>query len=299
MFKAEQKSSTKKLRELLEDKNLYIAPGAYSPLVARLVERAGFRVIGTTGFGMSADLLGLPDLGLLSRDFLVQICTYMANTVTIPILVDAESGYGNALGVWLTVRTIEKTGVAGLFIEDQTIPPNCPFIQKPSLISREEMIGKIEAAVDARVDPDFVLIARTDAHGQEGIERARAYVKAGADMIKPVPRDLEEIRAFGKAVDVPLHLGYVPGQALMKDINFGELRKFGGYKIISFPVSPLFYATKQIFNLLTNIHDTQSDSQFIDRMTTIQEFLNLIGAEEFKKMAKNYLPVVPESSELK
>lgn len=281
--------ATKRLRELLSDDKIYIAPGAYSPLIARLIEQTGFQIVGTTGFGMSADILGMPDLGLLSRDLLVQLCAFMAEAVTIPVLADAEGGFGDALGVWTTVKAMERAGVAGLFIEDQTIPPACPLIKKPSLISCEEMVGKIRAAIDARNDPDFVIMARTDAHGEEGIRRAREYVKAGADMIKPIPIDLEEAKAFGRSVEVPMHLGYVPHQTSMKGINFEELRKMG-YKIISFPVSILFYSTKQILNLLKELHDTQTDSRFVDGMTTVSEFVDIVGGKEFKSLAKKYLP---------
>jgi 2,3-dimethylmalate lyase len=291
------KKPTKRLRELLAEDKFYIAPGAYNALTARMIERAGFEIVGTTGYGIAADILGTPDLGLVSRDLMVQLCSYMADSVSIPVLADSESGFGDALGVWFTIRAMEKAGIAGLFIEDQTNPPACPFIQKPTLVSCEEMVGKIKAAIDARTDPDFVIMARTDAHGEEGLRRAKEYIKAGADMIKPVPKDLQEAKDFAKVVDVPMHLGYIPGQVSMKGATFEELGKMG-YKIISFPISLLFYSTKQTLNLLKEIHDTKSDTRFLEGMTTMAEFIDLVGGNHFRELATKYLPTPPSKSQL-
>lgn len=158
-----QERMTTKLRRLLKENDYLMAPCAYDALTAKCIEASGFDLIGTTGYGMHGAMIGTPDTGLLGMNETVAALSKMQNAVDIPILADGEGGYGSALNVIRMIREYEKTGIGGVFIEDQTQPPNCPFIMKPQLISKEEMVGKIKAAVDARRDDDLVIVARTDA----------------------------------------------------------------------------------------------------------------------------------------
>ena len=169
-----QERMTTKLRRLLKEKDYLMAPCAYDALTAKCIEASGFDLIGTTGYGMHGAMIGTPDTGLLGMNETVAALSKMQNAVDIPILADGEGGYGSALNVIRMIREYEKTGIGGVFIEDQTQPPNCPFIMKPQLISKEEMVGKIKAAVDARRDDDLVIVARTDAPFEEAFERANA-----------------------------------------------------------------------------------------------------------------------------
>ena len=152
-----QERMTTKLRRLLKEKDYLMAPCAYDALTAKCIEASGFDLIGTTGYGMHGAMIGTPDTGLLGMNETVAALSKMQNAVDIPILADGEGGYGSALNVIRMIREYEKTGIGGVFIEDQTQPPNCPFIMKPQLISKEEMVGKIKAAVDARRDDDLVI----------------------------------------------------------------------------------------------------------------------------------------------
>ena len=230
---------TGRLKELIRREGAVLSPCAYDALTARIIEITGFEMMGTTGYGMHGAILGCPDNGLLAFNEMVNMCANMASAVEIPIMADAEGGYGNAINTYRTVKEFERAGLAGLFLEDQKLPPNCPFLKQTETISVEEMCGKIKAAVDARTDPDFVIVARTDAPFEEAIERAEAYKEAGADMIKIVPKTKEELEILPRKVKLPLHLGFVPG----KEINAGLTVKDAGqmgYKIVTFPVTALF-----------------------------------------------------------
>ena len=176
-----------RLRALLAEPAPLIAPGAYDALSARLVEQAGFDAVYMTGFGTSASQLGRPDVGLLSGSEMVDQVRRLVDAVERPVIADADTGYGNAINVIRTVRAYEQAGVAALHLEDQVMPKKCGHMSGKAVIPRDEMVGKIRAAVEARRDPDLVLIARTDAaavHGlDDAIDRARAFADAGADVL--------------------------------------------------------------------------------------------------------------------
>ena len=195
----------KRLRELINGEGAVIAPCAYDAISARCIQSVGFDLIATTGFGMHGAMLGTPDNGLLAFNEMVEACGKMADAVDIPIMADAEGGYGNAINTYRTIRSFEKAGIAGLFIEDQKLPPNCPFFKGTSMIREAEMVGKIKAACDARQDPDFVIVARTEAHGQEAVDRCNAYAEAGADMVKIIPMSRQELEYYQTVVKAPLH----------------------------------------------------------------------------------------------
>ncbi len=176
-----------RLRELLAAPAPLVAPGAYDALSARLVEQAGFDAVYMTGFGTTASLIGRPDVGLLSGAEMVDNARRIATAVDVPVIADADTGYGNALNVVRTVQLYEQAGVAGIQLEDQVMPKKCGHMSGKALIGTDEMVGKVRAAAAARRDPDLVLIARTDAVAVSGVddalERARAYADAGADLL--------------------------------------------------------------------------------------------------------------------
>ncbi len=279
---------TGRLRELIRREGAILSPCAYDALTARIIEITGFEMMGTTGYGMHGAILGCPDNGLLAFNEMVNMCANMASAVEIPIMADAEGGYGNAINTYRTVKEFERAGLAGLFIEDQKLPPNCPFLKQTETISVEEMCGKIKAAVDARTDPDFVIVARTDAPFEEAIERAAAYKEAGADMIKIVPKTKEELEILPRKVKLPLHLGFVPG----KEINAGLTVKDAGqmgYKIVTFPVTALFSSVWALEGALRELKEKGTDEGLLDHMSTFEDYFRIVNVEKYRKMDVKYL----------
>jgi 2-methylisocitrate lyase-like PEP mutase family enzyme len=265
-----------------------IAPCAFDALSAKAIEWAGFELIGTTGYGMHAASLGEPDMGQLTMTEVADVCARICSCVSLPVMADAEGGYGNAFNTIRTVKEFERAGLAGIFIEDQQLPTVCPFIRTPVLISIEEMVGKIKAALDVKEDPDFVIVARTDATGREAIERAQAYIEAGADMIKPVVKTKEELWDLPKSIHVPMHLGMIPGLEMNRGLQIQELFD-AGYKIITFPVSPLFGATWGMMKVLKEIKTKGSDDGVLDAMIPMSDFPDFIGVQKYKDWATKYL----------
>lgn len=279
---------TTKLRELLATNDYLVAPCAYDALSARAIQAAGFKVAGTTGYGMHGAVLGQPDTGLLALNETVSILSKMADAVDIPILADAEGGYGSAMNVIRTIKEYEKTGVGGLFIEDQKQPPNCPFIKAPELVSTEEMIGKIRAAVDTRKDKDLVIIARTDAPFEEAIERANAYMEAGADMVKILPKTREELEALPSRVNGPIHLGLYANKGINDGMTAADCGKLG-YKIITFPMSCLFSNVAATLSILQYIKENGTDEGYEGKVMQFNEYLKFIGVDEYKTLISKYL----------
>ena len=279
---------TTKLRELLSTNDYLVAPCAYDALSARAIQAAGFKVAGTTGYGMHGAVLGQPDTGLLALNETVSILSKMADAVDIPILADAEGGYGSAMNVIRTIKEYEKTGVGGLFIEDQKQPPNCPFIKAPELVSTDEMVGKIRAAVDTRKDKDLVIIARTDATVEEAIERANAYMEAGADMVKILPKTREELEALPSRVNGPIHLGLYANKGINDGMTAADCGKLG-YKIITFPMSCLFANVAATMSILQYIQENGTDEGYTGKVMQFNEYLKFIGVDEYKTLISKYL----------
>lgn len=279
---------TTKLRKLLKDNSYLVAPCAYDALSALAIQKAGFKVCGTTGYGMHGVVLGQPDTGLLALNETVSILSKMADAVDIPILADAEGGYGSAMNVIRTVTEYEKTGIAGFFIEDQSQPPNCPFIKKPGLVSTEEMIGKIKAAVDFRKDPDLLIIARTDAPFEEAIERANAYMDAGADMVKILPKTREELEKLPPLVKGPIHLGLYANKGINDGMTAADCGKLG-YKIITYPVSCLFAQVAALQNFLNYLKEKDTDEGYPGEFMAFEDYLKFVNVDYYKKLGDKYL----------
>ena len=279
---------TTKLRELLATNDYLVAPCAYDALSARAIQAAGFKIAGTTGYGMHGAVLGQPDTGLLALNETVSILSKMADAVDIPILADAEGGYGSAMNVIRTIKEYEKTGVGGLFIEDQKQPPNCPFIKAPELVSTDEMVGKIRAAVDTRKDKDLVIIARTDAPFEEAIERANAYMEAGADMVKILPKTREELEALPSRVNGPIHLGLYANKGINDGMTAADCGKLG-YKIITFTMSCMFANFAATMSILQYIQENGTDEGYTGKVMQFNEYLKFIGVDEYKTLISKYL----------
>src|SRR2546422_2452797 len=223
--------TTTRLRQMLDQPGLIVAPGAYDGFSARLIEAAGFRCVYMTGAGTAASHLGQPDLGLATLTEMATHAAHLAACVSIPLIADADTGYGNVLNVVRTVREYERAGVAGLHIEDQVAPKKCGHIAGKQVIPAKEFADKIRAACEHRTDPDFVVIARTDARAVNGlddaIERANRYAEAGADVIfVEAPQSDDEITRIVREVKAPLLANMVPG-GKTPAIKIADLERLG------------------------------------------------------------------------
>src|SRR5262249_38699013 len=204
------------LRQMLNSPGIIVAPGAYEGISARLIERHGFQAVYMTGAGTAASVLGQPDIGLTTLTEMATHAAHIAGCVSLPVIADADTGYGNALNVIRTVREYERAGVAAIHLEDQLSPKKCGHIAGKAVIPAKEFAEKVRAASENRIDPDFIIIARTDARAVNGlddaIERAQLYREAGADIIFiEAPTSREEIERIAKEVKAPLLSNQVPG----------------------------------------------------------------------------------------
>jgi carboxyvinyl-carboxyphosphonate phosphorylmutase len=284
---------TTRLRELLNGPELIVAPGAYDALSARLIAQAGFSVVYMTGFGTAASVLGEPDVGLLTMSEMVSRAAALAAVVgDVPLIADADTGYGNPINVGRTIREYERAGVASVHIEDQVWPKKCGHMEGKQVIPLEEMVQKIRAAVDARQDPDFVIIARTDANAVTGFEdalrRGHAYHEAGADVIFiEAPRSVEELTAIVKSFpNVPLLYNWAEsGKTPL--LSLEEIRSLG-FKLVIFPVSMLFAATHAMLQLLGVLKQGQTPAAFAGQMVTFAQFTNQIGLPGIQALERRY-----------
>jgi len=279
------------LRHLIEPKNGLVVPGAYDGVSARLVERAGFPVVYMTGYGTSASRLGLPDLGYAGLAEMADHARNLAAAVSIPLIADADTGYGNALGVRRTVQAYEAAGVAALHIEDQVAPKRCGHLSGHQIVPLAEFAGKIRAAVDARRDPDLLIIARTDAISavgfDEALRRGEAAVRAGADVLFiEAPRDEDQVERVAKAFATPLLYNYAAG-GRSPLLPFARLRALG-YAIIILPVDTLLVATKAMAGFLAALRAADDAVALGEQALPFAEFNAFIGATEQMALADRY-----------
>ncbi len=285
--------TTTRLRQLLAGPHLLVAPGAFDALSARLIAQAGFPAVYMTGFGTAASVLGQPDVGLLTMSEMVARASALASVVgDLPLIADADTGYGNPINVRRTIREYERAGVAGLHIEDQVWPKKCGHMEGKQVIPMHEMAQKVRAAVDARQDPDFVIIARTDANAVSGLEdalrRGRAYRDAGADVIFiEAPRSIEELQAIAQAfTGTPLLFNWAEsGKTPLLPLH--EIHRLG-FKLVIFPVSLLFAATHAMLALLEVLKLGETPASFSSSMVTFSQFTQHIGLPEIQDLERRY-----------
>ena len=284
--------STTKFRQLIEGPGIVVAPGAYDCLTAALIERAGFEAVYMTGAGTSISKLGLPALGIATMNDMVRNANAIARTVDIPLISDADTGYGGVLNVQHTIREYEQAGVAGIHLEDQVSPKRCGHLDNKEVISTEEMVQKIRAAVDARTDPDFTIIVRTDALAVTGwadtINRAQAFVDAGADVLFiEALRSREDVERVAKAnFKAPLFYNYVESgkSPLLSTAELEEL----GYKVVIFPASAILTAIKSIEETLAELKNKGTTQAIIDRMVTLHDAFEVVGISEMLAQDAKY-----------
>jgi len=281
-----------RLRALLESGETIVAPGAFDPLAARLVEEAGFPAVYMTGFGTSAALLGRPDVGLLTMTEMAGNAGRIAACVDIPVIADADTGYGNALNVIRTVGSYEAAGVAGIHIEDQVAPKKCGHMEGKLVIPAEEMAAKVRAAVEARSQPEFVIIARTDARAVEGLdralERARLYREAGADVlfIEALVSEAEVEQAALAFPSVPLLFNWAEG-GKTPPVSLARLTELG-YRIVIFPIGTLLAATAAMRAVLAEITRAGTPAAALAGLPSFAEFVDFIGLPQVREAEQRY-----------
>jgi carboxyvinyl-carboxyphosphonate phosphorylmutase len=280
---------TTQFKQMVMDDEIAIVPSAYDALSAKVIEKAGFKAVHMTGSGSSASLLGLPDLGFTTISEMATHAKNLVLAVDVPVIVDADTGYGNAMNVMRTVRELEQAGVAGIHLEDQVTPKRCGHLEGKSLITAEEMVGKIQAAVEARQDEDFLLIARTDAreiHGlDEAIRRANAYVEAGADCIfVEAPLSVEEMHQIAGSVKAPLLANMVEG-GKTPWLRAKELEEIG-FALVIYPLSGWMAAAVTLRELMRELKETGTTQGFWDRMDLHMTFEELFEVFDYSKISE-------------
>ena len=282
----------KSIRKLLNDKSKsLVIPGVYDAIGAKIVEKVGFEAMFQTGYGTSATLLGMPDYGFIGSAETIDNARRICNAVSVPVIVDADTGYGNALSVDKLVRELEASGASGIFLEDQKWPKRCGHMQGKEVIPKDEYAEKLQAAINARSNEDFIIVARTDARATEGldkaIERGLYYNKIGADVIFiEAPKTIQEMKKIGNAINAPLVANMIEGGATPIS-SASQLREMG-YKIILYPLSVLFSNTYATLQILKELKRAGTTKKLEKTMTNFDQFNDLVELSKYKKLEKQY-----------
>lgn len=288
----ERRVSKRSLHEQIRSRDsILVMPGVYDALSARVAEHIGFDAIFQTGYGSAAALLGMPDFGFLNAGETVDNARRILRAVNLPVIVDADTGYGNPLSVWRLVRDLEDLGAAGIFLEDQVWPKRCGHMQGKSVIPTNDYLLKLKAATEARKTRDFIIVARTDARASEGldeaIDRGKTYFNAGADAVFiEAPTSVEELSKVADEVDAPLVANMIE-EGVTPTLNAMQLFDMG-YRIALFPLSALFSATFAIKNVLSELKQTGSTQNGRKQMVTFGEFNNLVDLQRYMELEKRY-----------
>jgi len=280
------------LRRLLKQEETLLAPGCFNALSARLVEQAGFKAIYISGAAVAGNFLGYPDIGLTTMSEVLENARNIVRVTNLPVICDADTGFGNAINMMRTVREFEEAGLAGIQIEDQVMPKKCGHTEGKLLISKAEMVQKVKAAVDARQDTDFVLVVRTDAIAVNGLEdaldRGLAYQEAGADIIfVEAPRTLEEMHRVCRTIKAPLLANMVEGGGKTPILPLQELQEMG-YKLVIYPVSAHMAAIKAMQALLAILKRDGTTGAYASQMASFPEMFEVVGRSHFTAIERKY-----------
>ena len=289
-------AQTKKLRKLFSEDRIIMRMGVYDGFTAKLAEAAGFEFIGITGYGVSATF-GWPDIGLVTMKEMVDRTKCIVDSVNIPVMADGDTGYGNALNVYRTVREIEAAGAAMIMLEDQVFPKKCGSMKGKQLISTQEMIGKIKAATDARKDSDFMLLARTDAVDvlgrDEALERAKKYEEAGADAILVMsPGSHDDMRRLNSLIKMPTFVTMAETEIWVRNNPLTSPEKLYelGYHCVSYPTTILYYAAQCVKDLLADINNGNKGltEEHVSKMMHFKDVTGLLGLEKYYERENKY-----------
>jgi 2,3-dimethylmalate lyase len=281
----------KNLKSMLKSKKPLVIPGVYDALGAKIAQKVGFDAMFQTGYGTSATLFGMPDYGFIGATETVDNARRICRAVQIPVIVDSDTGYGNALSVWKLVKELESAGASGIFLEDQQWPKRCGHMQGKEVVSQEEYTEKLSAAIDARENKDFIIVARTDARATEGldeaIERGKQNKKTGADAVfVEAPRSIDEMKKIGKEINAPLVANMIEGGAT--PLTSAESLSKMGFNIILYPLSVLYANTFATMNILTELKKSGNTSKYKQKVVNFDQFNDLVELPKFRKMEKKY-----------
>lgn len=293
---------TSLLRKYILERNALVCPGAHDVISAKLIEQSGFKALQVSGFGLSASYLGLPDMAFIGFSDVVHFTKNIVDAVDIPVMADADTGYGNSINAMYVTREFISAGAAGMNIEDQVFPKRCGHLEGKQIIPLEEMVLKIRACTEARngIDPDFVINARTDAIAvaglDEAIRRGNAYAQAGADLIfVEAPRSVEQIEQIVREIKAPVSVNLMDAVVGGKTplVSIDTLRKLGVARV-SIPVGPLFAAVRGMREYLDAIKGDRIAEGRTDLVVPFAEFKSLVGFDTFRDLERRYLPTFIE-----
>lgn len=282
----------KSIRKLVCDKSKpLVFPGVYDAITARIAQNSGFEAMFQTGYGTSAALLGMPDYGFIGSTETIENARRICKAVSVPVIVDADTGYGNPLSVWKIVNELEDLGASGIFLEDQKWPKRCGHMSGKEVIGKEEYVEKLRAALDARKKKEFVIVARTDARASEGldaaIKRGLLYHEMGADAIFiEAPKSVDEMKKIGDIIKAPLVANMIEGGATPL-LSSAVLHKMG-FNLILYPLSVLYANTFATIQILKELKKNGTTSKQRDKLVNFDQFNEIVDLSKFKKMEHKY-----------
>ncbi|WP_205097874.1 isocitrate lyase/PEP mutase family protein [Candidatus Nitrosotenuis uzonensis] len=279
------------IRKLISRPGPLVIPGVYDAIGAKIAQKAGFEAMFQTGYGTSATLFGMPDYGFIGATETVDNARRICRAVSVPVIVDSDTGYGNALSVWKLVSELESAGAAGMFLEDQRWPKRCGHMAGKEVVEKQEYAEKLQAALDARRSKDFVIVARTDARATRGldeaIERGRYYRKIGADIVfVEAPKTIDEMRQIGKAINAPLVANMIEGGATPL-IPSKELYRMG-FKIVLYPLSVLYANTFATMRVLKELRKSGTTSKVRKNLVSFDQFNDIVELPKFRNLELRY-----------
>jgi len=279
------------LRKLLKSKKPLVIPGVFDAIGAKIAQKAGFDAMFQTGYGTSATLFGMPDYGFIGPTETVENARRICRSVDVPVIVDADTGYGNALSVWKLVRELEAAGASGMFLEDQRWPKRCGHMKGKEVVRKEEYAEKLKAAIDARKNKDFIIVSRTDARATEGldkaIERGLYYKDIGADVIfVEAPKTVAEMKKIGQSIKAPLVANMIEGGAT--PISSASTLHKMGFKIILYPLSVLFANTFASLQILTELRKSGTTTKLNKKLVSFEQFNDIVELAKFRKLENRY-----------
>lgn len=278
-------------KQLVLADEILVMPATHDALTARIIEQTGFQAVAVGGYSTSATLLGRPDVSLLTLSEMTDQIGRVADAVEIPVFADGDTGHGGIVNVVRTVKAIEKAGAAAMFLEDQVFPKRCGHMEGKQVVPAAEMIGKIQAALDARTDPDFCIMARTDALAPLGIdaaiERANQYRQAGADLIfVEAPVSVAQMERITREVDAPTMANNIEG-GKTPSLPVKDLERIG-YQLVAFATAVTYAVVRAVTDLMNEIMETGTTDRVRDRMSSFDQFNELVGLDSIRALERRY-----------